>query len=262
MTWNIRYNNPGDGVHAWPNRRDSLVAYIHAWDPDVLCIQEGLKDQVEFLREGLRGYQMRGVGRDDGRDRGEFSAIYVRSSRFQLLGGGTFWLSPTPDVPGRGWDAALPRIVTWVRLVDTTVSRTFCVFNTHFDHEGAVAREKSAYLLRQQIGELSYRAPVIVTGDFNAAETDAPYLAMTSSELPRPKLTDAFVATLAPHRGPRATFTGFAHKDPDPGERIDYIFVSRPLQVLSHITCDARRKEGFLSDHLPVVADIAVFPRP
>jgi endonuclease/exonuclease/phosphatase family metal-dependent hydrolase len=262
MTWNIRFNNPEDGVHAWPNRRDTLLAYVLSWKPDILCIQEGLKDQVEFLKEGLQGFDMRGVGRDDGKERGEYSSIYFRAARFVLLGYGTFWLSPTPTVPGKGWDAALPRIVTWVRLVDTSAARTVCVFNTHFDHQGMEARGKSAQLLRRRIAEVAYRSPVIVAGDFNAVETDPPYLIMTSADVPGPRLEDAQRVSLAPSRGPKGTFTGFQIKDQESGERIDYLFVSRPLQVLSYITCDARRREGFLSDHLPVVADIALFPRP
>jgi len=262
MTWNIRYNNPGDGVHAWEKRRDALLSYVLSRKPDILCIQEGLNDQVAFLKEGLRGFDMRGVGRDDGKTEGEYSAIYFDTARFDLLDYGTYWLSPTPDVPGKGWDAALPRIVTWVRLADSSAARTFFVFNTHFDHQGVEARGKSAELLRRKIGEIARRSPAIVAGDFNAVETDPPYLILTSPDLPGPRLEDAQLVSLSPHEGPKATFTGFELKDPDPGERIDYLFVTRSLQVLSHTTCDARRKEGFLSDHLPVVAEIALFPRP
>lgn len=262
MTWNIRYNNPDDGVHAWERRRDALLSYVLSRKPDILCIQEGLDDQVAFLKEGLRGYDMRGVGRDDGKTEGEYSAIYFNTARFTLLDNGTYWLSPTPDVPGKGWDAALPRIVTWVRLADSAAARTFFVFNTHFDHQGVEARGKSAQLLRRKIGEIARRSPVIVAGDFNAVETDPPYLILTSPDMPGPRLEDAQLSSRSPHQGPTATFTGFELKEPDPGERIDYLFVSRSLQVLSHTTCDARGQEGFLSDHLPVVADIALFPRP
>jgi len=262
MTWNIRYNNPDDGVHAWEKRRDALLSYVLSQKPDILCVQEGLNDQVAFLKEGLRGFDMRGVGRDDGKTEGEYSAIYFNTARFTVLDNGTYWLSPTPDVPGKGWDAALPRIVTWVRLVDSSAARTFFVFNTHFDHQGVEARGKSAQLLRRKIGEIARRSPAIVAGDFNAVETDPPYLILTSPDMPGPRLEDAQMSSLSPHEGPKATFTGFELKDPDPGERIDYLFVSRSLRVLSHTTCDARRKEGFLSDHLPVVADIALFPRP
>ena len=262
MTWNIRYNNPDDGVHAWPNRRDTLLAYVISQKPDILCIQEGLNDQVTFLKTGLRGFDMRGVGRDDGKERGEYSAIFFSTARFALLDNGTFWLSPTPSVPGKGWDAALPRIVTWVRLVDSSAARTLYVFNTHFDHQGVEARGKSAQLLRRKIGEIARSSPVVVAGDFNAVETDPPYLILTSPEMPGPRLEDALLGSVTPHQGPLATFTGFELKSPDPGERIDFLFVSKSLQVLSHTTCLACRREGFLSDHLPVVADISLFRRP
>jgi endonuclease/exonuclease/phosphatase family metal-dependent hydrolase len=167
MTWNIRCNTPGDGIHAWPQRRDEFLSFLLSQQPDIICIQEGLPDQVAFLKDGLRGFDMRGVGRDDGKGKGEHSAIYFERARFVSAAGGTFWLSPTPSVPGKGWDAALPRIVTWVRLVDSSTASILYVFNTHFDHIGTEARENSARLLRSKIGEIAGGSPVVVTGDFN-----------------------------------------------------------------------------------------------
>lgn len=257
-TWNIRYDNPDDGIHAWPRRRDELLSYILSQKIDILCIQEGLHAQVVFLKDGQKGFDVRGVGRDDGKEKGEYSAIYFNQARFGCLADGTFWLSPTPSVPSRGWDAALPRIVTWVRLYDSLTAAVFCVFNTHFDHLGVQARQNSARLLRGRIAEIAGKSPFVLAGDFNSVETDTPYLTLTSRNGNPPYLCDAMQQTLTPHSGPLATFTGFEIKPPDPGERIDYLFVSEAVQVRSHCTCVARRTEGYMSDHLPVLAEISI----
>lgn len=260
MTWNIRYNNPGDGIHAWMQRRDTLLSFVLSQRVDVLCIQEGLHEQVAFLKGGLPGFDVRGVGRDDGREKGEYSAIYFDRVRFRPAADGTFWLSPTPSVPGKGWDAALPRIVTWMGLVDSSTTDTLFVFNTHFDHVGTEARERSAHLLRLKIGEIAGSFPVVVAGDFNSIEADPPYRILTSPDLPPPRLEDAMRRSVSPHLGPSATFTGFEPTDPGKGPRIDYLFVSEPLTVLRHFTCPARGTNGFLSDHLPVVMEFSLRP--
>jgi len=260
MTWNIRYNNPDDGIHAWPQRREELLSFLLSQKIDVLCIQEGLHDQVAFLKEGLSGFDVRGVGRDDGKEKGEYSAIYFNTSRFASVADGTFWLSTTPSVPGKGWDAALPRIVTWVRLVDSVTASTLYVFNTHFDHQGTEARKNSARLLRWKIGEIADAFPVVVAGDFNTIDTDPAYRILTSPDLPSPRLEDAMQRSLAPRRGPPATFTGFEPTDPDAGPRIDYLFVSESLRVLRYSTCVPLGTSGFLSDHLPVVIEISLSP--
>jgi endonuclease/exonuclease/phosphatase family metal-dependent hydrolase len=256
MTWNIRYDNPDDGIHAWPRRRDELLTFVLSKDPDILCIQEGLQSQVEFLKDGMAGFDRRGVGRDDGKQSGEYSAIYFRSARFGCRADGTFWLSPTPSVPGKGWDAACMRIVTWAQLHDSVTKTEFYVFNTHFDHEGVQARIHSARLLRLKIGGIARNRPFVLAGDFNSTDSDSAYRILTSRDGTSPCLEDAIRRSVTPHRGPRATFTGFELKDPGQGERIDYLFVSDSVLVNGHCTCIARRPAGFLSDHLPVCADI------
>ncbi|MEM6646242.1 MAG: endonuclease, partial [Bacteroidota bacterium] len=137
MSFNIRYNNPGDGIHAWPNRADDAAAAIAFWDADVAGLQEALRGQINDLSMRLPGYAWLGVGRDDGGDTGEFSPIFYKRDRFNVVTHGTFWLSPTPDEVGsRGWDAALPRIATWAHLQDKTTRASLLVVNTHFDHVG------------------------------------------------------------------------------------------------------------------------------
>jgi endonuclease/exonuclease/phosphatase family metal-dependent hydrolase len=256
MTYNIRYDNPGDGIHAWDKRKDDLLAYVLSERPGVFCIQEGLHHQVGFLKEGQAGFDVRGVGRDDGTTKGEYSAVFFDTLRFSPLRHGTFWLSPSPDTPSVGWDAALPRIVTWVHLRDGATDRNFVVFNTHFDHRGTVAREQSAHLLRMKVREIAGTTPAIVTGDFNAEETERPYQVLLSPEGSSPRLVDTRSISRMPPQGPSTTFTGFEISEAGAANRIDYIFVSEGVHVQNHRTIPARRSSGYLSDHLPVVADI------
>jgi endonuclease/exonuclease/phosphatase family metal-dependent hydrolase len=255
MTYNIRYDNPDDGIYAWAGRRDELLSFVISKKIDVLCIQEGLQRQVAFLKEGQRGFEVRGVGRDDGKEKGEYSAIFFNAARFSCLQNGTFWLSTTPEIPSKGWDAALPRIVTWVRLYDSVTTKAFFVFNTHFDHQGLQAREMSARLLRSKIGQIAGDSPVVVAGDFNSAEDDLPYRILLSRTDGTPDLTDAMLRSLTPHEGPVSTFTGFEPREPEPGNRIDYLFVSQSIQVKKYTTYLARSAVGYLSDHLPVAAE-------
>ncbi len=256
MTWNIRYDNPADGVHAWPLRREELLSAVISQRLDVLCIQEGLKHQVGYLRDGLTGFDVRGVGRDDGKEQGEYAAIYFRTSRFTCGDAGTFWLSPTPEVPSKGWDAALPRIVTWVRLYDSLARADVFVFNTHFDHQGVVAREQSAGLIREKVRAIAGTSAFVLTGDFNAGEKDSCYRILVARLGPPPFFNDAMHHALVPHAGPRVSYTGFPFVSDIPRERIDFIFVNDAAQVRRHAILDARREPGYISDHLPVVADL------
>jgi len=256
MTWNIRYDNPDDGIHAWPKRREDLLAFIRSQKPGILCIQEGLSPQVTFLKEGLENFDVRGVGRDDGKDKGEFSSIYFDTTRFRCAASGTFWLSPTPDQPSKGWDAALNRIASWAKLYDTRTSNLVYVFNTHFDHMGKIARDSSAGLIRKKISEIAGDSPVLLAGDFNSVESDSPYKTLTSTQSQLPGLADARRSSPIPDPGPSLTFTGFEGKESITNERIDFVFVSQTVVVTSHTTCVARSEAGYLSDHLPVIAEV------
>jgi endonuclease/exonuclease/phosphatase family metal-dependent hydrolase len=258
MTYNIRFDNPGDGIHAWDKRKDSLLVFLRSEHLAILCIQEGLHRQVNFLKEKLPNVAYRGVGREDGRTQGEYSAVFLDTTRFVPLRHGTFWLSPQPDTPSIGWDAALPRIVTWVHLRDGTTNKSFFVFNTHFDHQGVKARENSALLLRAKIRDIAGASPSIVTGDFNAAETERPYQILVSRDDPSLHLLDSRYISRKPPEGPLTTFTGFEITQPLTGDRIDFIFVTGSLHVLDYRTIPARRAAGYLSDHLPVVVDVLI----
>ena len=259
VSFNIRYNNPGDSVHAWPNRKDWVAGLIRFHDADLVGVQEALKEQVDTLAANLPGYGWFGVGRDDGRAAGEFSAVFYRERRFEVLEEDTFWLSETPDSVGStGWDAALPRVVTWGKLRDRTSGDTLALFNTHFDHRGSEARLESARLIRTRIGEIAGSLPFVLTGDFNTTESAPPYAALTAE---RPgadvALRDAYYATQAPPYGPEATFHGFVVTD-SPRARIDYIFVSPDVRVLRYGALADQWLGRYPSDHLPVLADVVL----
>ena len=254
MSFNIRFNNPDDGEDAWPNRRDRVAQLIRFHDADVVGVQEALLGQLQDLQERLPEYDWVGVGRADGKQEGEYSAIIYRDDRLALLDHDTFWLSETPQEVGSvGWDAALERIVTWARFRDRRTGEVFFHFNTHFDHRGEEARRESAALILEQIDEIAGSdVPVVLTGDFNALEDSAPYRILTGSD----GLRDAYYASKRDHYGPSSTWTGF--EEIAEGRRIDYVFVNDEVEVLQHGIITDRWGEHFPSDHLPVLAEIVL----
>lgn len=257
MSFNIRYDNPDDGPDAWPNRNDYVASVMRFHQADIVGIQEGLIHQLEDLDGFLPEFDRVGVGRNDGEKKGEFSAIFYRKERFKHIEDGTFWLSETPDVIGsQSWDAALPRIVTWVRLEDTWNSQSFFVFNTHFDHRGSEARKQSAELILQRIDEIAGTDALVLTGDFNATEDEAPYKILTEQDQGpvNVKLYDGFHHSQFEHHGPTTTWNGF--EQITGGRRIDYIFVNPGFSVIRHGILTDIRNGHFPSDHLPVVAEI------
>lgn len=250
-TYNLRYNNPGDGPDAWPNRKDTVKALIRYHEFDILGTQEGLADQIADLGQ-MEEFDHVGVGRDDGKDAGEHSAIFYRKSRFALLGKGDFWLSETPDRPSFGWDAkCCHRLVSWARLRDRSSARTFYVFSLHFDHEGEVARRNSADLVLRKIAEIARGEPVICVGDFNSTPDTVQIRKMSTA------MGDAARVSRMPPYGPQGTYNGF-HIDKAPAERIDYIFVDRHIDVLKYAVLSDSVAGRYPSDHDPVVARVVL----
>jgi endonuclease/exonuclease/phosphatase family metal-dependent hydrolase len=257
MSFNIRFGTARDGDDHWDKRKEFLIDTIAAFDPDLLGTQETLAFQRDYLAEKLTGYEAFGVGRDDGQDKGEMAALFFRKARFEKTGGGHFWLSDTPDTPGsKGWDAALPRIATWVKLTDRTdpKGRPVLFLNTHFDHMGRKARAESAKLIRTKLGELGAGCRVVVTGDFNAGEGSGPYTSLFADADGKPSPVIDTFRTLNPTRGKEeGTFNGFK-ATAITGDRIDWIGISRDWDVrLAGI--DRTVKDGRTpSDHFPVFA--------
>lgn len=255
MSFNLRLDTPADGENAWPHRRDWVAALIRFHAPDAIGVQEALAHMLTDLDARLPGFARVGVGRADGREGGEFSAILYRTDRLELLDSGTFWLSPTPGVPGsKGWDAAIERVATWARFRDRFTGCRLLHLNTHFDHIGEQARQESARLIRRRLESLAGGLPVIVTGDLNADPRSAPYRIFTRDTLAGAigPLRDAFVASRDGSYGPSSSWTAF--EAIEPGRRIDYVLVSPDLPVLQHAILPDSWDGRFPSDHLPVMA--------
>ncbi|QQS49430.1 MAG: endonuclease/exonuclease/phosphatase family protein [Acidobacteriota bacterium] len=253
MSFNIRYGTANDGENRWENRREFLIETIRAFDPDLLGTQETLGFQRDFIAERLSGYENLGVGRDDGGEKGEMTALFFRKSRFEKLDGGHFWLSEKPDVPGsKSWDTSLTRMATWVRLRDKRrpSARPIVFINTHFDHRGAQARLESARLLRARATEWSRANRIILTGDFNAGAGSPPYQALFDSSSP---VIDTWRSVNPSAGSDEGTFSGFRPESTS-GPRIDWIAVSRDWKIVS-ATIDRTVRDGRTpSDHFPVSA--------
>lgn len=258
VSYNIRWPNPDDGADRWDRRRHRVTQTTQRLRPDVLGIQEAYAFQAAYLREQLPGYTLVGVGRDDGAQRGEMTAILLRDARVELIDHGHLWLSDTPDLPGSvGWDAALTRMATWAVVRDRRAGDHWLIVNTHFDHRGREARTQSANLLGRFIlakrAELGPDTPAVLMGDFNTAVDSAPYLALCGS-VHGPGLIDTYRAARrrAPHAGGEGTFNGFRNRTGGP--RIDWLLTT-PNTATLEAGIDTQRIDGRNpSDHHPVWA--------
>ena len=256
MSFNIRYDEPRDGVNAWANRKSKVADVVRFHKADLIGVQEALLTQLRDLEVLLPGFAWCGVGRADGKEAGEYSAILYRKSRFQFLETKTFWLSETPESPGsKGWDAALPRIVTWARFKDRVTGKSFFHFNTHFDHRGENARTQSAMLILKKIDEVAGRSPFILTGDLNIREETQAYKALAAGNS-KVRVSDARYASMNGHFGGDSTFNGF--KELQAGMKIDYIFVREGIRVSEHGALSDQWNGLWASDHLPVLAEITL----
>lgn len=254
MSFNIRLDTPADSLNAWQYRKEMVASMVRFHKADLLGVQEALWNQMQDLTTLLPEYDWLGVGRDDGTQAGEFMAIFYRKERFRVIDHATFWLSETPEQPGRGWDAACNRVVTWARFSDRQSGEKFFHFNTHFDHKGSLARLKSAELLLQQIAGIAQNEPVIVTGDFNSTPTSEVYHILTR------ELTDSKRVSQYPHHGSDGTFTWFDLKNLFNDQPIDYIFIKNNIKVLHHGTLTDSFNGRLPSDHFPVLTEVILNP--
>ena len=250
-TYNLRLDTSADSLNAWSYRKDDVKALIRYHDIDVFGTQEGFLHQLNDICE-LPGYAYTGAGRDDGLSAGEHSAIFYKKDRFELLESGDFWLSETPDKPGKGWDATCcNRICSWAKFKEKKTGKTFYFFSVHFDHQGRIARIESGKLMVKKMQEIVKDAPVICVGDFNSTpETEQIQLLSTY-------LNDTRKVTQLPPYGPEGTFNRrFAN--PVGEGRIDYIFVSADIQVLKYASVTDNNGKNYPYDHLPVIVDIVL----
>jgi endonuclease/exonuclease/phosphatase family metal-dependent hydrolase len=255
LSFNIRYQNTNDtGPKNWQARRGPVIDLIRREAPDIVGLQEALRSQLDDLHERLGGdYAEIGVGRDDGKSKGEFSALLIRRNRWNVEESGTFWLSDTPEVPNSmTWGNTITRICTWARLKEVDTGRTIHFFNTHFDHQSQPSREKSATLLAERIAARQPAGPFVLTGDFNAAPDNPAITTLTGGPL---NLVDTWKVANPDHPAAESgTWQAFeGNRD---GGRIDFILVPPGTRVIdAAILHDA--PDGVLpSDHFPVRATV------
>lgn len=252
-SFNLRYDNPGDSLDNWKYRKNHVAKLIKFHDFEIFGSQEGLKHQLEDLSARLPGYGYVGVGRDDGKEAGEYAAIFYKTEKFELLESGNFWLSEDTTKPNKGWDAVLPRICSWGKFKERNSGFEFYFYNTHFDHVGEKARQESAKLILKKINEKGGNTPVLLTGDFNVDQHSESYKLLNLSK----KLKDSYhLAKL--NYGASGTTNGFKVNSTT-NSRIDHIFVSEDFNVTKHgILNDIYRTE---EEDLKKIAGSGNFPK-
>lgn len=253
-TFNLRLNVASDKENAWPNRKEMVKDLIQYHDFDIFGVQEALVGQMSDLSE-MSEYSHIGVGRDDGKTGGEFSAIFYKHKKYQVIKSGTFWLSSTPNKPSKGWDAAYIRICTWAQFKEKATGKQFFMFNTHFDNEGILARENAAKMILEKIKSISNASsPVFITGDFNSDPKTSAYGTIAKV------FSDSRVVSKAKPYGPEETFNDFRYHtyttEVKEG-RIDFIFVNKNISVLKYAVLTDSKDLRFPSDHFPVVCRVS-----
>lgn len=249
-SYNIRYNTPGDGINAWPNRKEAVKTLIKNHDIDIAGTQEGLYPMLEELCENSE-YVYFGAGLQDGEKDGQYSAILYKKDKFSVLDSGHFWLSETPDIPSKGWDAGFNRVCSWIKFREDATSNEFYFFNVHLDHQGVAARRESVKLMIRKIKEIAGYYPIICTGDFNSVPDAEPIREFSTF------LSDARNISELPPSGPEGTFTNH-FTNPISPDRIDYVFVGRHFNVKKYaVLTDYREMPYYPSDHLPVIVDLS-----
>ena len=250
MSYNIRYDNSWDDLNNWEIRKDKVIEIFTDYDPGIIGIQEGLINQIQYIDSSLINYDHFGVGRDDGKSKGEFCSIFYDRNRYILNDHSTFWLSEMPDHVSVGWDAALERICTYGLFKDRKSGDSFWVFNTHFDHMGLVAREKSSKLILDKMDKVNHEnLPTILMGDFNSMPKSQPIKKVKS------KLFDGLDISVKELNGPIGTYNAF-NTDLPIEKRIDYIFVNDfKVDTYTHIN-DRLNDNRHISDHLPVLIKV------
>lgn len=257
MSFNLRFGSANDGDNRWENRTELVRKAVEKNAPDLLGTQETLPFQAEFLSESFPEYQRIGRSREPENPNGEQCTLYFRPDRFDLLASGHFWLSETPDQPGsRSWDSSLPRMATWARLWDRKTRKPILMVNTHFDHRGEVAREKSAALLRERTAQLAQGASVVITGDFNCGTDSPPHQQLVNHPQGEVTLQDTYLTLHQESESPAGTFNGFQGRRD--GARIDWVVVSEDWKVVRSEIEDYQENNRYPSDHFPVVAEIKV----
>ena len=249
ISYNVRYNNPNDGKDIWENRRSTIVNLIKNENPDFLGLQEVNHAQLLFLNSNLSNYSFVGVGRDDGKTKGEYSPIFYNNNLFDLIKSDTFWLSSTPDKISVGWDASMERICTYAVFKSKTNKKNIWVFNTHFDHIGMEAREKSADLIISVINKLTEPEDyVVLTGDFNLLDDSKPIMNLQSNFNDTNKNLEETDKSYGTFNNFKLNFVSKS--------RIDYVF-EKNFKLINSRHIIVKTPEGrWASDHHPILAKL------
>ena len=250
MTFNIRLSLESDKENAWNKRKPDVLKLLSFYHPDFFGVQEAVPQQMTEIKSGLKNYDFVGVGRDDGANKGEYSAIFYDKEKLQVLESGTFWLSETPEKPSKGWDAAYNRVCTYALFKMKKGGKKFWAFNVHFDHVGNLARENSSKLILEKMKALNTQnLPVVLTGDFNLTSETKPMKIIAEN------MTDTFYQSKNSHYGPTGTFTAF-DTNTIPKDRIDYIFIKKFVCESIRTINDRRENLLYPSDHFPIIAEL------
>lgn len=260
MSFNIRYDNPEDSLNNWKYRKEVAAQIIKDQKIDVLGTQEVLHNQLEDLLSQLPDYKALGVGRDDGKEDGEYSALFYNTVRFDAEKTGCFWLSETPDVAGSlGWDGACNRVATWAVLKDKATGKQVFAINTHLDHVGKLARQEGVTLLIKRANEIGSGMPVVITGDFNARPESDVIQHVLDAKNPI-QMHDSHVVAKVQGKNEEGdwTFHGFGEVPMERRSFIDYIFVSEDIQVDEFAILPSKLNNIYVSDHRPIVSKITI----
>lgn len=246
MSYNIRMGTADDGTNSWQYRYPATALMIEDQKPDIFGVQEALDFQIHFIEENCRYYKSVGVGREDGKKKGEHMSIFYNKKTVSLLKWGTFWLSETPEEPSKGWDAACFRSATWALMKDRKTGRKFYYVNTHLDHKGAEAQKNGLKLIVDRIDSINPEGyPMILTGDFNI-RPDNPALKDLDARM-------SSARKIAEKTDDHATFNGWAK--PKSGNIIDYIYVSGFTACPEYQTVTKKYADRtYVSDHYPIIA--------
>lgn len=246
MTYNVKYANENDGENSWSKRKQFITNQLNFYEADIMGLQEVLFSQIQHFTSEIGGYNFVGKAREDGEQKGEFTAILFKNEKFELIKDHTFWLSETPGKVSTGWDAALPRVCTYALFRDKNTGEKFWFFNSHFDHVGTEARTESARLILKKIEEVNTEnLPVVLTGDFNL-EPESEGIKLISEKLKDSRNTANTVF------GSEGTFNGYQFDKPA-SRRIDYIFVNENVEVKKYAVLTDSKEMKYPSDHFPVI---------
>ena len=246
MSYNIRLGVGKDGTNSWQYRCPATIAMLEAQKPDVFGVQEAYDFQIAFIEEFCKDYKNVGVGREDGKKKGEHMSIFWNKKTVSLLKWGTFWLSETPEKPSKGWDADCIRTATWALMKDKKTGKKFYFVNTHLDHRGAEAQKNGLKLIVDRIGSINPEGyAMVLTGDFNIKPNN-PALVDLDNKM-------QCTRKIAPKTDNENTFNGWSIKKTD--MIIDYIYVSGFSECPEYKTVTEKYYERpFVSDHYPVVS--------